>query len=228
MELIFIRHGQPAWSVDRISQADPSLTDIGHRQAELMAKHIANFDPPITEILVSPAIRAQQTAAPLASMTQLTPTTVPELIEIRMPDWSDQLEEDVLRIFAEARNRPPEEWWNGLPGGESFREFHERICGTIEAILAERGMAPDTEGRAHLWHISVPGQRLVIVGHGGTNSVALTRLLSVDPTPWEWERFFLGHCSIARVRAISLAGEHVFSLRSFNDREHLPPDLRTR
>jgi hypothetical protein len=33
---------------------------------------------------------------------------------------------------------------------------------------------------------------------------------------------------MARIRAIPLAGENVWSLRTFNDREHLPEELRTR
>ena len=67
-----------------------------------------------------------------------------------------------------------------------------------------------------------------VVAHGGTNAVALGFLLGLDPTPWEWERFVLGHASIASVRSVSLAGGHVFSLRAFNDQEHLPGDLRSR
>ncbi|MFV9673288.1 MAG: histidine phosphatase family protein, partial [Acidimicrobiia bacterium] len=33
MELIFIRHGQPAWSVEGLTQPDPFLTETGRKQA---------------------------------------------------------------------------------------------------------------------------------------------------------------------------------------------------
>src|SRR5262249_21931636 len=154
---------------------------------------------PITELLVSPALRAQQTAAPLASALGLTPVTVDDLVEMRLPNWNGEPEQTVRRIFEESRHRPPEAWWDGLAGGETFRAFHDRVTSAIARILAERSVRPDDQGRRHLWHVEGPGRRIAVVAHGGTNAVALGYLLGVEPTPWEWERFVLGHASIARV-----------------------------
>lgn len=226
MEIIFVRHGQPAWSVDGWSQVDPHLTPLGVTQAELATKRLVG-ERPLTELLASPAARAQETAQPLAELSGLELQTVPDLTEIKMPDWSGELEETVQRIFAESMHRDPEAWWEGLPGGESFRDFHERITETMRSLLEERGITPIAD-RPHLWHVEDDTQRIAIVAHGGSNAVALTYLLNVDPTPWEWERFILYHAAMARVRAIPLAGAHVFSLRTFNDREHLPAAMRTR
>jgi probable phosphoglycerate mutase len=228
MELIFIRHGEPAWIVDGRGRSDPDLSARGHRQAELTAARLAAERPPIAEILVSPAIRSQQTAAPLARATGIAPVTIDDLTELRLPDWTDQPEETVRQSFQAARHRPPEAWWDGMPGGESFRAFHVRATAALSQILAARGVRPDDQGRPHLWHAPPGEARVAIVAHGGTNAVAIGFLLGVEPTPWEWERFILGHASIARIRAIPLAGGHVFSLRTFNDREHLPADARTR
>jgi len=226
MELIFIRHGQPAWSVEGWSQIDPHLTDLGNRQAQLAAARLAS-ERSLTELLASPANRAQETALPIAERTGLPLHTVDDIVEIRMPDWSGELEETVQRIFAASMNRDPDDWWEGLPGGESFREFHNRVTASVRDLLADRGITPDPRHK-HLWHVSDDSHRIAIVAHGGTNAVALTYLLGVEPAPWEWERFILYHASFARLRAIPLAGEHVFSLRTFNDREHLPGDMRTR
>jgi len=226
VELLFIRHGQPRWSIDGITQPDPVLTDLGHAQAELTAQRLAAALRPVTTIYVSTASRSQQTAEPLAQATGVAAITVPDLVEIQMPDWDGQLEEKVQRVFNEARHRSPEEWWEGLPGGESFRQFHDRVTAALEQILTQHGLTRD--GRDHLWQQSGDEGRVAIVAHGGTNAVALSYLLGVTPTPWEWERFVLAHASIARVRAIPLAGAHVFSLRSFNDQEHLPADQRSR
>ena len=227
MALVFVRHGEPQWAVDGVSQVDPHLTERGRHQALLAAQRITTEEHPVREILVSPAIRSQETAEPLAELTGIEPATIPDLVEIRMPDWSGMLEATVQRIFAEGRDRSPEEWWNGIDGGESFRDFHERVTGAMLGLLDTRGIHPDP-AHQHLWRFSGEPGRVVIVAHGGTNAVALGFLLGADPTPWEWERFILYHASIARLRAIRLAGGHVFSLRTFNDREHLPSELRTR
>ena len=154
------------------------------------------------------------------------PVIVDDLTEMRVPPWEGEPEEQVQRIFAESRSRPPEEWWDGLEGGESFRDFHQRIDRTLTGLLAGRGVTRDPEQR-HLWRSRGDRGRVVVVAHGGTNSVALTLLLGVEPTPWEWERFVLNHGSIARVRNVPLAGGHVWSLRAFNDQEHLADDERT-
>jgi len=158
----------------------------------------------------------------------LTPSVVPDIIEIQMPDWTGKPEMEVQRIFRDSRERPPEDWWDGLQDGESFRAFHTRVTDAMQQILAERSVTPDPSGHRHLWRVETDPRRIVIVAHGGTNAVALGWLLGVEPTPWEWERFILGHASLARIRAIPLAGGHVFSLRAFNDREHLAPSMRTR
>lgn len=227
VELIFLRHGEPQWSVDGINQRDPDLTALGHRQAVLAAKRLAGSGA-VSDILVSPAKRAQQTAIPLLGETQLEGKTIDDLEEIRLPNWDGKPEDEVLEIFANARDRTPEEWWDGLPGGESFRDFHRRVTDATKLLLEHHGMQPDSQGRRHLWHVEDPEQRLIVVAHAGTNAVAIGYLLGSEPTPWEWERFILGHASIARLRAIPLAGEHVFSMRAFNDREHLGPADRTR
>jgi probable phosphoglycerate mutase len=228
VELIFIRHGQPQWSVDGIGQPNPHLTELGIRQANLAAARMANSEPGLTEILVSPARRAQQTAEPLRRATRIELETVDDLVEMKMPDWDGVPESEVIAIFEEARHRSPDEWWDGLAGGESFRDFHNRVTSTMAQLLAARGTLPDRQGRPYLWHVEEPEQRVAIVAHGGTNAVAIGWLLGSDPTPWEWERFILGHASIARLRAIPLAGEHAFSMRAFNDREHLLAEDRTR
>jgi probable phosphoglycerate mutase len=227
MDIVFIRHGQPQWAVDGLSQTDPYLTDLGHEQALLAAKRIANDRRRTSELIASPALRAQQTAAPIAEATGLEIDTVDDLVEVRMPDWEGVTEQKVIEIFTSSKDRPPEDWWEGLPGGESFRTFHNRVTTALDDLLAERGMVRDPRD-PQLWDVSGEPGRIVIVAHGGTNSVCLTHLLGIPPAPWEWERLVLWHASIARVKLIPLAGGHVPSLRSFNDQEHIPVEQRSR
>ena len=227
MDIVFIRHGQPQWAVDGISQTDPFLTELGHGQAEFAAQRIAKANPQATELVVSPAIRAQQTASPISNAADLEMVTIEDLTEVKMPDWSGITEEVVIDIFKTTKHRSPEEWWDGLDGGESFRAFHNRVTTCLDTLLAERGVTRDEDDRS-LWHCSNEDARIVIVAHGGTNSVCLTHLLGVPPSPWEWEKFVLFHASFARVKVLPLAGAHVMSLRTFNDQDHIPMAHRSR
>ncbi len=227
MDIVFIRHGQPQWAVDGITQTDPNLTDRGKLQARFAADRIASDDKPTTELIVSPARRAQQTAAPIVETTGLTPVTVEDLVEVKMPDWEGVTEASVIEIFKSSRHRTSDEWWDGLPGGESFRTFHNRVTSAIDLLLAQRGVVRD-KADPRMWHVEQDPGRIVIVAHGGTNSVCLTHLLGIPPAPWEWEKFVLFHASSARVKLIPLAGASVPSLRTFNDQDHIPMDARSR
>ena len=53
-------------------------------------------------------------------------------------------------------------------------------------------------------------------------------LLGLQPTPWEWERFVIGHASVTRLSAMKLGDGWTFSLTALSDVEHLGPDQRTR
>jgi len=228
MDIIFIRHGQPQWAVDGLSQHDPHLTDLGREQAELSAMRISTDDKaPAAELIASPALRTQQTAAPISRETDLNIETIEGLLEIQMPDWRGVTEEAVIKIFRSTRNRTPDEWWDGLPGGESFRDFHDRVTNSLDTLLADRGITRNVQD-PRLWDVANNPGRIVIVAHGGTNSVCLAHLMGAPPSPWEWEKFVLFHASFARVKFIPLAGAHVPSLRTFNDQDHIPIALRSR
>ncbi len=119
MDILFVRHGQPQWAIDGLSQIDPHLTDLGHKQAELAAHRIATDSKiPPAELIVSPATRSQETALPIARETELPTETIDGLLEIQMPDWRGVTEEVVIDIFKTTRHRSPDEWGDGLPGGE--------------------------------------------------------------------------------------------------------------
>ena len=225
MELLLLRHAQPEWSRARQAQVDPGLTDLGNRQAELAADRLAGLQ--LDEVLVSTATRARQTAAPLLDRLPGTPTgSRGWLHEIRMPDaWQGTPSEEVDRVFRDARTRPRDAWWEGIEGGETFRDFHARVTDGLTLEFAQRGIERDADG---LWQVpaDAPG-RLLMIAHAGTNSVVLGHLLGLDPEPWEWERFASDHASITLLRSTRIAGKHIFSLQSFSDVAHLSPELVT-
>ena len=225
MQLIFIRHGQPQWDIDGRGVDDPVLTPIG----ELQARHTANamLGRGIERIIVSPLIRAQQTAAPIVDALGIEPETRDWLAEISAPVWQGTPSEVIERAFADQRARPLEEQWEAIPGGESFREFHVRVTDGITALLDELGCDRLSEFPP-LWHLDDEGPRIAIIAHTGTNAVAMGHLLGIPPVPWEWERFVAFHASVSIVQPLRIAEAHSFSLFRHSDLSHLPDELQTR
>lgn len=226
MELVLVRHAQPQWNRARTAQVDPGLTEVGHRQAELTAHRLATER--FEHVLVSTATRARQTAEPL--LPQLAGVEQGErgwLHEIRMPQaWQGTPAEEVGRVLQQARVRPRSAWWDGMPGGESFRDFHARVTAGLDQELAALGIVPD--GEDGLWEVpDGDRRRILMIAHAGTNSVILGRLLGLDPEPWEWERFASNHASLTVLRAVAIGGSHIFSLQRFSDVAHLPRELVT-
>lgn len=224
MELVLVRHGQPEWVRQGRNVDDPVLTEVGQRQAACAAEALAaeRFD----RILVSPLVRARQTAAPVEEALGTRAEVVDWLAEIRNPVW-EGTDHDTERIFAEARRRPAEQHWDGLPGGESFRDFHDRVVGGLTGLLAAVGVSPATTALP-LWTVTEPERRVLVVAHAGTNSVILTHLLGVRPVPWEWERFVLHHASISHAMPLMIGEGWSFSLLRLSDTRHLTPALTTR
>jgi broad specificity phosphatase PhoE len=224
MELLLVRHAQPEWDRDEVSYVDPGLTRRGDEQAELLANRLLHerFD----RILVSTARRAQATAAPVRATRSDVPSEDRSWMhEIHMPPhWEGTPAEEVNRTLRDAQHRPRDLWWEGLPGGETFRDFHARVTIGLEAELAELGVVRRAE---RLWEVPSDIPDLLLIAHAGTNSVVLGHLLGLDPEPWEWERFASDHASVTRLRSTPIAGAHIFSLQGFSDVAHLPPSLVT-
>ena len=225
MEIVLVRHAQPQWDIDGRGVDDPVLTDLGHRQAALLPHYFETH--PVDHLFVSPLVRARQTAQPIIERFGLTPETLDWSAEITAPVWQGTPSEVIERAFAEQRERPLEEQWDALPGGESFRDFHARVTGGLVDLLA-RFDCIRTLGFPPLWHLPFDGPRIVLVAHSGTNAVILGHLLGIEPVPWEWERFVAFHASISVIRPMRIAGSATLSLFRFSDTSHLPEDLHTR
>ena len=235
MELILVRHGQPAWTTpDGKGRNDPGLTDLGHAQAAAAAVRLADHAEapapgPVDRLFVSPAVRAQETAAPIAEALALPAEERAWLWEIRNPPlWEGAPIEQIEAAFVEMRSRPLADFWDGVdPGGEPIREFHDRVLGGLHEELAGLGVVPSAE-EPRLWDVGPETpDRVVMVAHGGTNSTIVAHLLGISPEPWEWDRFVMGHASVALLALTPLAGHHLWSLRALGDANHLGLDDRT-
>lgn len=224
MQIVLVRHGEPEWVRDDLNVDNPPLTDRGHRQATEVARVLQGevFD----EVWVSPLVRARQTARPLLDDRRLDEPIQDWLEEIRNPLWHGTPRERADAAYAEERRRPAEQRWEGLVGGEPVRDFVDRIHTNAGFFFAERGMRPSGQSLP-VWEIDDPDRRILLVAHAGTNSVLICHLLGLPATPWEWERFVLGHASISRLSSYAIGDGHTFGLTKLSDVEHLALADRT-
>lgn len=227
MEIVLIRHAQPEWVRDDLNVDNPPLTELGFRQAEFVAQAMA--DQYFDEIWVSPLVRAQQTARPLLRDRGIEvgrPNTQDWLEEIRNPIWHGTPREKADAAYREERKRPAALRWNGLEDGEPVRDFVKRIHEGASRFLSDRGVESSGQDLP-VWHIDDPDRRILLIAHAGTNSVFIGHVLGLPPTPWEWERFVIGHGSISRLVSYELGDGHTFGLTKLSDVEHLPFGDRT-
>ena len=220
MEIVLVRHAQPHWEPDGKADDNPGLTELGFQQAQRLPRALVH--EPFDAFYVSPLRRCLQTAAPLAGALGMEAQVLPWLEEVRMPSMGGQPAEVVHRFIADFRAQDLERWWDGPPGGETFRHFHERLVSGVEPLLTrDHRMELHRGGAWRLWQVPPEPQRLLVVCHAGVSAVLMSHLLGIEPVPWEWERFHLGWAGIARLVTNRVAGGAVWQLRSYNERMHL-------
>ena len=226
MEIVLIRHAQPDWEPNGRAVDDPGLTALGHEQAKRAADWLAGmrFDG----FYASPLRRAQETAQPIAETLGIEPESRSWLHELKLPPMEGFTADQVQAFFREANARHIDAWWDGMPGGESFRHFYERVSAGIEGLLQGDHALGIHEVSGHrLWQVPKTMKRLLIVAHEGTNAVLISHLLGIEPVPFAWVRFSSAWAGISVIHTLDVANGRVWSVESFNRTQHLEP-LRSR
>jgi len=221
IELVFVRHAQPDWEPGGKAVDDPGLTPLGRQQAERVAQALA---PEGADALYTSTMRrALETTEPIASELGLEARGESWIRELGLPSLEGTPTEEVAEFFARSRARDLQDWWReSIEGGESFRHFHERVTGGIEALLLGSCEARlHLDGAHRLWQLPGQFRRLVIVAHGGSIAVAASHLLGLEPVPWSHERMRLGWAGIVRLRSLPIASAAIWSMVAFNRRGHL-------
>ena len=132
MKIFAVRHGQSEWNAKRIlcGTTDIPLTGEGRRQAEELAMKLkADEDKnQIKSILVSPLLRARETAEPIEKALGIKAIAVPELHERSFGIFEGKsiCDPELLRIWNEPFYR--------LPGGESPADVASRIYPVLDRI----------------------------------------------------------------------------------------------
>lgn len=226
MDFCLIRHGEPDWRPQDRFRRDPELTERGHDQAHRLAERAKGWAP-VDEVWVSPALRSQQTAAPILEALGAPTRTLDWLVEVKVPEHLEgKGREELGPYFSGLRERTIDAWWLGLPdGGEPLQDFWARVGGGFDAELGVRGASRTDEEPP--WLGLPDDARVVVVSHAGTSTVAACHLMGLNPVPWAWERFRLGHAAMTVLRSASISTGQIFQLDTFNDRLHLPTEMHT-
>ena len=223
IEVVLVRHAQPDWEPGGLAVDHPLLSAHGRAQAKALAEALAGerFDAGYTSTLG----RAIETAEPVGERLGMEFERCSWLDELRLPTLEGRTAEEVAQFFASARARDLEQWWDGMPpGGESFRHLYERVSGGVEALLSSsHGMRIHSNSGFRLWHPPEEDRRLLVVAHEGSISEILSRLLDVEPVSWAFVRFSSYWAAITRLVTVPIADGYAFSLRAFNEIEHLRP-----
>lgn len=200
-DLLIVRHGEsaparldrPAPRVD--GHSDPELAAEGVEQAHKLADRLSLEH--IEAIYVTTLRRTAQTAAPLAERLGITPKVEPDLREIYLGEWEgiafrkyvSEHHPIAVQMFLEQR-------WDVIPGAESNASFAARVRAGLERIVA-----------------SHPGQRVVVVVHGGVIGQVMS-LASGAPT-----FSFIGADNASITQIVAMPDPWI--VRRFNDTAHL-------
>lgn len=135
MDLLVIRHGQSEADVLNVieGRADFPLTDLGHTQAEEMAKWV-NDHYKVTFIICSTLLRAKQTAEHLSQATGIGIVCDDDLME-----WQNGLIAGLKRSEADAKYPAPPVRFphTKVYGQESEIEFRARAENALSRIMNE-------------------------------------------------------------------------------------------
>ncbi len=160
MHVYLVRHGETASNAARVVQTpETPLSERGVEQATRLASRLAGKR--VAAILCSTLRRATMTAEPLSSILQVPLTLRADLQERNYGDVRGLPYDEVGVSILDPDYEPP--------GGETWREFHQRVDGIWRHIQKRLGDTPaDT------------AECLIVVTHGLVLHSLVTRLLDTS------------------------------------------------
>lgn len=217
MNLIFIRHGDPDYSID-------SLTEKGWREAELLSARTTKWN--VKEFYCSPLGRAKDTASLTLNKLNRTATIHDWLQEFYVPvkdpeTGNDRIPWDLMpNYWTNIPELYHKDTWTKAPvmqTGDVDAAF-KKVAHGIDALLAEHGYE-----RNDNYYKVVEGNSdtLVFFCHLGVQFVILSHLLGI-PAPLLWQGAFVAPTSVTVLTTEErVPGEAYFRMRTLGDCAHL-------
>ena len=232
MRIIFIRHGEPDYAND-------CLTEKGVRETELLGEHLKNLN--LGEVFTSPLGRASQTAEIAAGQYGYRIETAWWLEEIHQIVQWKQYPELEYAYRNSYRENPSERFipWDIMPGylnqhpeymdPKDWRNTAIAKAGAIDVLYDERNKAMDDLLAQHGYvrngnlYMTRKGNHdiLTFFCHFGISTVLLSHLINVSPFAI-WHGFAASTSSITEIiteeREKGLAS---FRINRYGDLSHL-------
>lgn len=135
MIILVIRHGESEADLLDVHEgrADFELTERGHKQAEAMAKYVAE-NYMLTKIYASTLKRASQTAQHLSKRTGIDITFDSDLMEFNNGLLAGLSREDAAMRYPEVKDLPIDQ---AVYRQESKVEFRDRAVKALDRVLFE-------------------------------------------------------------------------------------------
>ena len=216
MRLIFIRHGDPDYVRD-------SLTEKGWREADCLAERVARWD--VTRVYCSPLGRARDTASRSLEKLGMEAEILPWLEEFSLPvpdpaggtripwdlfpsEWTREEQMFDRNRFTEA----PQYASSPLP------QAYAAVCAGLDGLLAAHGYVRDGE----LYRAEQPNRdTLVFFCHFGLECVLLSHLMGISPMLL-WHNACAAPTSVTTIYTEERReGKASFRVNSFGDISHL-------
>jgi len=195
--LTLIRHGETGANLEGVWQGsmDAPLNERGLLQATRVAAYLGERCADASALYSSPLQRAYRTAEAIAEAVGLAPEIDEALSEYHLGSWEGKTYDDL---------RHEHRFWHHISrdpdfaphGGESLRQVTDRVSRALLRIA-----------RSH------PGERVIVVAHGGAFSISLGHLLEGGYGKW---RPVMDNCAVTE-----LVVEPKPELLSFNQTDHL-------
>ena len=217
MRLIIIRHGDPDYSID-------SLTEVGWEEARILSDRISKMN--VKAFYTSPLGRAKDTAKPtLERMGR----------EAIVLDWLREFPASVVKYGEEkagcAWDWLPEAWtvhkefydkdaWLDSPcfAEADMRTHYKRVTDGLDALLASHGY----EREGGYYKATSPNEDTVVLFcHFGLECVLLSHLIGVSPMTI-WHGTCAAPTSVTTIYTEERReGKAYFRMQSFGDISHL-------
>jgi len=188
-QLILIRHAEidPCYAGKFVGRTDVALSELGECQAVALADAITPVLTEQTPILVSPQLRARQTALTLKRKFD----TDNNLREIDFGRWENLTFEEIQK---DCPAEKMEQWCKGdpqfsFPDGEAFGDFQRRVKAVVERLLDD------------------DAQQILVITHGGVISTMICQLLGIPAM--KFLAFQVARGSVSKINIVDRTGSLV-------------------